>query len=311
MSPHRAAAVRIARLPGPIRGAFWMTVACGCLGSMNVLVRYVSAEVHPFEIAFFRNLGQLVFLLPWLMGNGLPALRTRRLKTHVVRAFTGLAAMLSWFSALSLMPVAEATALSFTAPVILGETVRLRRWSATLIGFVGALVILRPGVAEFSWPAVLALVAAALMAVSALFIKSLSRDDSPTAIAFHMALMMTPLSLLPALMVWEMPSPEMLGWLVVLGATATVAHLGLNLAFAAADASAVLPYDFIRLPVAAALAYLAFGELPDAFTWIGAGVIFAATLYITHREARLGRVRATAPAPAIAAAEPPRPEPRA
>jgi drug/metabolite transporter (DMT)-like permease len=283
------------RLPPVARGCLWMVLATTLLGVMNVIVRYLSREVHPFEIAFFRNLGQLVFMLPWLARAGLEAMRTDRLGMQAARAAAALGGMLLWFSTLALIPVAEATALSFTAPLfatigaalVLGEVVRLRRWTATTIGFAGALLILRPGAGEFSWSALLALGAAAMFAVSALTLKSVSRTESPNATVLYTALFMTPASLVPAAFVWRWPGLDSLLWLAALGLVATLAHQSLTRAYAAADASAVAPFDFFRLPAAAAIAYVAFGEAPDAWTWIGAAVIFAATAYIARREARL------------------------
>jgi len=300
---------------GALRGALWMVAACIGLGAMNVLIRHLSLSLHPFEIAFFRCLGQVVFMVPWIVARGVARMRTDRLRFHALRSAVGLTAMLFWFSALALMPVAEATALSFTAPLfatvgaalILGETVRVRRWSATAVGFLGALIILRPGISQFTWAAGLALTSAAFMAGSALTVKSLSRTDSPNVIVIYMGLFMTPVSLLPALFVWQTPGLETALWLVVLGALATVSHLMLNRAFAAADASAVLPFDFVRLPAAAVLAYLAFGEVADLWTWVGGAVIFGSSIYIARRESRHGR---TAPGPAAAVvAEARRPEP--
>ncbi len=285
-----------------------MILGCAFLGSINVLVKFLSGRVHPFEIAFFRTAGQLVFMLPWLFRRGFRVMRTERLGAHLARAVTGLSAMLSWFTVLSIMPVTEVTALSFTAPLfatvgaalLLGETVRLRRWSATGMGFIGALIILRPGVMEFTWASGLVLVAAALIATSALMVKSLSRTETPNAMVLYMALFMTPMSLVPALFVWETPDLDTFLWLVVLGGIATLAHLCINRAFAAADASAVMPFDFVRLPVAAGLAFVFFGELADLWTWIGAGVIFTSSFYIARRELLLNRETSIAPSPAIA-----------
>ncbi len=295
MSPLRSLLISFAALPPPLKGALWMVAGCSLLASINVLVRFLSAELHPFEIAFFRNAGQLAFMLPWLFSRGLVVLRTKRLGAHMVRAVTGLSAMLCWFTALSIMPVAEVTALSFTVPLFatagaalfLGEKVRLRRWSATGVGLIGTLIILRPGMFEFTGGAGLVLVAAALIAASVLMVKSLSGTDSPNLIAFYMGFFMAPLSLGPALLVWETPTLTTFMWLVLLGGVATAAHLCLNRAFAAADASALMPFDFIRLPVAAGLAYMVFGETADAWTWVGAGVIFGSTFYIARRETRL------------------------
>lgn len=283
------------RLPPVAQGSLWMVLATTHLGIMNVIVRYVSQELHPFEIAFFRNVGQLVFMLPWLMHVGFAALKTGRIGMQVARAAAGLASMLLWFSALALMPVAEATALSFMGPIfatigawlVLKEKVRLRRWTACLIGFAGAIVILRPGAGQFTGPAMLALGTACMFAVSSLTLRSVSITESPNATAFYTALFMTPASLLPAAFVWQRPSAFMLLWLVVLGFTAMIAHLFLNRAYHAAEASAIAPFDFFRLPAAGTLAYFAFGEAPDVWTCIGAAVIFSSTMYIARREAKL------------------------
>ena len=151
------------------------------------------------------------------------------------------------------------------------------------------MIILRPGAEAFGVPAVLALSAAAMMAVSVLMVKVLSRTESANTVVLYMGLLMTPLALVPALFVWTMPSPQLWVWMVLMGLAGTAGHLTLVRAFAAADASAVLPFDFSRLIFAAFLGYAFFAERPDVWTWVGAAVIFAATLYTAHRETRLGR----------------------
>lgn len=264
---------------------------------MIVIVRYLSAEQHPFQLAFFRNLFGMVFMLPWVIRTGWGGLRTERFGLHLFRALIGLSAMLCFFSAISLIPVAEVTALTFTAPLfatagaalVLGETVRLRRWTATAIGFVGALVILRPGSAMVTPAALVALASAGFMSVAILTIKILSRTENPNAIVLYMGLLLTPLSLVPAVFVWTPPAPETWPWLVVMGLSATIGQLMMTRAFAAAEASAVLPFDFARLVFVAVLGFLLFGEQPDLWTWIGAAVIVASTGYIAHRESRLGK----------------------
>ena len=294
----------VARLSAPLRGAFYMIGAGASFAIMIVIVRHVSAEQHPFEIAFFRNMFGLAFMLPWIVRTGWEGLRTKRFRLHLFRALIGLSAMLCFFTAISLIPVAEVTALTFTAPLfatigaalVLGEKVRLRRWTATAIGFVGALVILRPGSAMLTPAALTALASAAFMAVAILSVKALSRTENPNAIVLYMGLLLTPLSLVGALFVWTTPAPETWPWLVVMGLTATLGQLLMTRAFATAEASAVLPFDFARLIFVAIFGFLLFGERPDLWTWIGAAVIIAATVYIAHREARLGK-GAPPPAP--------------
>jgi drug/metabolite transporter (DMT)-like permease len=288
---------RFAGLSPPVKGALYMSAAAAGFAVMNALIRHVSAEMHPFEIAFFRNFFALLVMVPWAASAGLGGLMTQRLSVHVWRALIGVAAMLLWFSALAVLPLAQAVALNFTVPLFatagaalfLGEVVRVRRWSATIVGFVGVLVIVRPGFAEVSPAALLPVLAAVVMAVSTLVVKSLARTEQPAAIVFYMTLLMTPLSLPPALFVWQTPSWSALGWMGLVAVVANASHILMTRAYGVADASAVLPFDYTRLPFTAAIGYLAFAEVPDLWTWVGAAVIAAATFYIAQREAAQAR----------------------
>lgn len=292
----RAARQRFHAFPAPVRGALLMTGTAVSFAVMAILIRLASNQIHAFEIAFFRNLFGLMFMLPWLArGKGLTRLRTPKFGLYTLRAVFGIAAMLSFFWSLTAMPMAGAVALSFTAPLfitigaalILGETVRARRWTATLVGFAGTLVILRPGFAAAQPAAFAALFAAAAMAGSALTIKVLSRTEPSEAIVTWMVVLMTPLALPAALWVWQTPEPVTWLWLVLIGAFGTLGHMMLTRAMKTADASYVMPFDFTRLPAVALMAWLLFGETVDVWTWAGAAVIFGATVYIVHRETRL------------------------
>jgi drug/metabolite transporter (DMT)-like permease len=261
---------------------------------MMAIVRKVSADIHPFEAAFFRNLFGLALMAPWLLRSGTGVLKTGRFSVHVLRATFGLGAMMSLFLALAILPLAEVTALTFTAPlfgtigaaVFFGEQVRARRWTATLVGLLGALIILRPGIATIQPASLLALASAVLMAAAMLSIKSLSRTEHPNAIVIIMGLLMTPASLVPALFVWTTPSRSTWVLLLGMGMAATAGQVCLTRAFAAADASALLPLDFGRLVFASLIGFLMFGEVPDVWTWVGASIIITATVYIAEREAR-------------------------
>ncbi len=286
---------RFEGLSAPVQGALLMTAAALCFSFMNIAIRLAAAELNPVQIAFFRNLFALLLMLPWLARVGLAGLRTERLKVHLWRSVLGLSAMLCWFTAIAILPLAEAVSLNFTVPlfatigaaVILGEQVRARRWTATLVGFAGVLIVLRPGFTEVTPVMALPMIAALFMAVTTLMVKSLSATESPNAIVFYMNLLLTPLSLVPALFVWRWPSWEVLGLMLFIGLMATLAHLAMTRAYVKADASAVMPFDYARLPFIAAIAYLAFGEVPDAWTWVGAGVIAASAIYIARREAQV------------------------
>lgn len=299
-------------LSAPVRGAFWMVIASTMLGTLNVLVRHISGDLHPFEIVMFRNFGQFAFMLPWLAFSGLAVMKTKRIGAHIRRSLFGIAAMLTWFFALSLLPVAKVTALGFTAPLfgtigaalILREKVRARRWSATIIGFIGALIILRPGINSIGSSELVALGGAALIAFALLSNKSLARTEQPNAMVLWMGFFMTIFSLPPAIYVWRWPVGETWAWLVMLGAVATIAHLAINRAFIAADASYVMPFGFVQLPAVAILGFLMFGEAPDMLTWVGGAIIFASGVYIARREAAVSKSGETIiimPQPAVQA----------
>lgn len=291
----RSAATAFARLSAPTRGIVYMIGSGASFAAMIAIVRHLSAEMHTIEVAFFRNLFGLAFMVPWILRVGIAGLRTKRFGTHLFRALVGLAAMLCFFTAIGLLPVAEVTALTFTAPLfatagaalILKERVRLRRWSAILVGFAGATIILRPGAETIQPAALIALASAAFMAIAVLSVKALARTEDPNAIVVYMGLLITPLSLIPALFVWTAPTPEMWVWLVLMGLMATVGQVMLTRACAAADASVILPFDFSRLVFVSILGFILFGERPDIWTWVGAAVIVAATVYVAHRESKL------------------------
>jgi drug/metabolite transporter (DMT)-like permease len=283
-------------IPAPVRGAIWMILAAGLFASLTALVRHVSASVPPVEIVFFRSAFGLLFMLPWALSTGIANLRTRRLGLHSLRALTALGSFICWYLAFAVMPIAEATALTFTAPLfatigavfILGEAVGPRRVAAIIIGFAGAMVILRPGIEVITLPALLVLAGAAFYAISVLAIKSLSRTESAGTIVIYLGILMTPMSLIPALFYWTLPSLETLAWLAGIGLVATFSQLTLSRALRAADATAVLPFEYSKLIFAAILGYAVFGEQPDLWTWTGATIIFLATLYTARREAFSG-----------------------
>lgn len=276
-----------------------MIGACFCFAAMNGIIRYLAAEMHSFEIVFFRNLAGFAFMVPWLLRTGFSGLRTDFHRLYLGRSFMGLLSMLAWFSALAMMPLAEATALSFTAPlfatifavILLGEVVRARRWTATVIGFLGAMIVLRPGFIELGTAHALVIASAALAGFNATLVKQLTRTESANAIVTYMTLYIIPMSLIPALFVWVMPPWHTVPWIVLLGLVATLGHQALTRAFAATDTSLVMSFDFGRLPFVAVIAWLAFDESPDIWTWIGAAVIVGSSVYIARRESTLMRAQ--------------------
>jgi drug/metabolite transporter (DMT)-like permease len=289
------ARTRFGGLSGAVKGALLMTAAAACFAAMNVVIRAMNQELHPFQVAFLRCATGCAFMLPWLARTGFEGLRTASHKLYFSRAFVGYGSMLCWFTAIASLPIAEATALSFTSPLfataaaalLLGEVVRQRRWTATIVGFLGAMIVLRPGLDVVSFAHLLVLASAALGGWNSITVKQLTRTDNPNAIILYMTLYLVPMSAIPASFVWQWPSAQ--AWVLTffLGLFATLAHQSFTRALAVCDASYVLPFDFTRLPMVALLAYLVFGEVPDLWTWVGGAVIVGATVYIARREAQI------------------------
>ena len=277
-----------------------MLLSAALFAGMAVAIRLASAHVHAFEIAFFRNFFGLVFALPLLSKLGFGLLKTERLPLYFLRCLIGLGAMLTGFWALVHLPLSQAIALSYTTPLFvtigaalfLGEVIRARRISALAVGFVGTCVILKAWTFGANWLSSgvwIALLSSVLGASAAVSIKFLSRTESAEAIVFYMVLIMTPLSLLPALAFWSWP--DALGWfyLVLTGAFGTAAHIAMTRAYKLGDVSALTPINFVQLPIISFVAWLLFHEVPDRFTVFGALIVFTATVYIAHREMLLAR----------------------
>jgi drug/metabolite transporter (DMT)-like permease len=265
---------------------------------MNVLIRVAAQSMHPFEVAFFRCIFGLVLVIPWIVKAGPVLSRRRNGEFYLLRAGVGVVSMVTWFYGITVVPLATATAVNFTAPLfatlaaalILREDVRLRRWSAVVLGFVGVLVIMRPGSERLDANLLILLLSSATAAMNNITVKFLARTEPPGRIVALFMLYLTPLSLIPALFVWQWPDPRSFVALIGLGCLGTVAHLSVARALAAADASACAPFEFARLPFAALIGFLWFSEVTDLWTWVGAAIIAGSSIYVAHREARLARL---------------------
>lgn len=264
---------------------------------MQTLVRQMGSEMHPFEVAFFRNLFGLFALTPLFMRHGAAPLRTRRLGRHALRSLIQSVGMLAFFTGITLIPLTQVTALSFSAPLFgsllavlfLGERVRIRRITALACGFLGVLIVVRPGFAAVNLGTILIIVSSLSWGTAIVLIKSMSDTETSPTLTAYMGIFMSVLTLVPALAVWQWPTAEQFGWFVVIGIAGTLAHLGFAQALRLAEATAVLPLDFLRLLWASVVGYIVFAELPDLWAWIGGSVIFGSATYIAYREARLAR----------------------
>ncbi len=302
--PGRRRGVRAARgfwqrLPANLRGALWVILSCLCIASMAALVKTLGARLDSFQLAFFRAAFGLLAVAPFALGAGAAALRTRQLGLHLVRGVAGTVAMMCGFYALTRLSLADATAITFTTPLfltvlaalVLHERVRWRRWSATALGFVGVLIMLRPGEGVLEAAALVALLGASCIATVRLVIKRLTLHDGPLTIIVWFGLISTAVSAVPAALVWRTPTLVELALLVLLGCLASLTQVFLIRGYAIGEASALAPFEYFRLPFAMLYGFLLFAELPDRYTLLGASIIVASTLYIARREQLRNRQR--------------------
>ena len=283
----------------------WVTVSMALFAGLAVFSRQaMNAGLHPFEVVFLRNAFACLMLVPLLVYRGPSLLQSERFGLYGVRVAISLLSMQAWFYGLSLIPIGELTAISYLAPlfgtlgavVLLGEVVRVRRWTALAVGFLGAMIILRPTGSAIGLGQLCAIVSAMAGGLTVVLVKQLTAHDDPDKIVFLTNALLLPMSLGPALFVWRWPTLEVLPALFGMGVCAVLGHVSLVRGYAATDASLAMTFEFSKLPFAVVIAYLAFGETIDAWTWLGAFIIFASALYITRREARLRAARGAAAA---------------
>lgn len=285
-----------------------MLIAGVASSLLHIGVRTVSSHLPAIEIVALRSVFTLLLTLPVFLYTSGMSFETRRFDLHLVRGIVGVLSMWTWYHALGQLPLADAGALSFTtglfvtlgAALYFRETVGPRRWSAVLVGFVGALIILKPGIGIISWPAIWAVFSSALWAVSLLMAKQLAKYDTSLTISFFQPLMTAPMALLLALPGWVWPEPRILLIVLGMGAVAAAGNFCYVHALRIADASLVMPADYVRLIWMAGWGFLFFAEVPMLSTWIGASLIIGSTMFITWREQRLAAERRAAAAAAAA-----------
>jgi drug/metabolite transporter (DMT)-like permease len=251
------------------------------LSTMAVSGRELSAELNTFQILFFRSLVGLAVICALLQRAGWAQIRTKVFGTHVWRNVSHYAGQFGWFFALGVIPLAEVFAIEFTTPIwtamlaaiLLGERMNRLRLLAVVTGFVGVLVILRPGISVVSVGALAVLGAAVAYAISYVLTKQLSATERPLSILFYMTAIQLPLGLVAALFDWRWPSAWAWPWVGVVAVTALLAHYCITRAFRLADATVVVPLDFLRLPLIAVIGWLAYGEPVNAWVLLGAGLV--------------------------------------
>ena len=281
----------ITNLPGSWQGAIWMTLSAAMFAVQTAIVRHLSMELHFLEISLFRALFGVVAMLPWLCRRGLGVMRTSNSRLYIARGALGTVAMYGWFGGIALIPIADATAISFTFPLfialfgvlLLREPVRAASWIALVVGFAGTLVVIRPGFEEVNMGALMVIGAGLLIAMSAMILKVTLRTDLPDIAALYQAVYMLPFALIGAVFVWSAPTLEQWLWGFALGAASTSAQRCYSRAFAVGDTSAVAPFDFSRLPFAVVIGLVVFSEIPDFWTIVGGAIIFSASILAGRR----------------------------
>lgn len=269
--------------------AISMMVAAAFLNSLDaIIVRFLAGEVHPLMIGFFRSFFGLLVVSPWIVARiGLKASPYRIL--HAVRAGLKLASLVTLFIAFAHAPLADATAINFTMPVflvlgawlLLGERVGIASIVGIFAGLVGVVIIIRPGASGFDQWLLFALAGAILTAASQLMLRRMALRDSTDRLVAWNLIMTVPLGLIVMLPVWSMPTWNQLGLLAVQGVLGALNMTLITRAFGLANASVLAPFDFLRLPIVALMAFTLFGEAPAAQTWIGAALIIGATIVAT------------------------------
>jgi drug/metabolite transporter (DMT)-like permease len=294
------------RLPPNVQGALWLVSGGFIFTSTSAMIRLLSTQVESVQTAFFRAVISVILLLPMIVAGRVKPWRSKRIIGHFWRTAMGTGSMVLGFYAVSMLPLADATAIAFSQPLfsvvvaalVLGEKVRWRRWSATVIGFAGVLIMVRPGEGSLQLGALVALANAAAVSISILLVRRLSDSETPLMILTQFAIFSTILLTVPAILVWRWP--DLWGWVLAVGiaVSATVGQYFWVQAFKAGEMSAVAPFEYMRLPFAVFVGWLIWGEMPVIWTYVGASIVIGSALYIAHREHQLARERRrAAPAP--------------
>jgi len=276
-----------------VRGILWMALAAVFFSIAFGLVRHISEFINPYEQTCFRHIFGILILAPFVIRSGWGSIRTYQFKLNVFRNFVGNAGTTLSFLSVTMISLTDSLTLHFTLPIfailfallILKEKVGSHRWIAVVVGFLGVLVVLRPGFQEVNIGMLIALGAAACFGLSDVLLRKLSRTDMTLSIVFLSFVFQLPFSLPLALPGWVTPTPVEFFWLTAMGTASFGAQWSLSKAYILADASVVSPVLFIRLPMVSAIGLVFFNQVTDIWTWVGAFIIFGSTFYAARREA--------------------------
>ncbi len=295
--------IQFRTLPDNVKGALILMIAAFGFALMAALIKLAGSRLPVTQILFVRQIGMVIMLLPVLVTHFPDVVRTQRIDLQLTRVLFALIAMLCGFTAIIHMPLAEATALGFAksffvtifAVIVLKETVGVYRWSAVAIGFMGVLIMLRPGTESFSVYGLMAVIGAASAGFVMVIIRLLSRSDSPNTILMFQAVGVAIVMIVPAILNWVPPTPREWAILAAIGFVSFFAQKANIYAFKFGEASMLASLDYVRLIYATLFGWLLFSQLPGVATWVGAGIIVLASIYTVHRESRRKKLLASDP----------------
>ena len=281
-------------MPPNLRGILWVGMSGMLFALLNVFTLIPSQHLNPYVMAFMRYFFGTLMLVPIVMKLGFHrTMSTNRLPLHLFRGAIHACGMFLWFVGLPLTTLASITALGFTGPIFvtigaalfLGEKVRMSRWMAVAVGFAGAMIIIRPGVGDLGIGAICILISTPIFSASNLISKALARTETAHKIVIWQHLTILVFACPVALWFWQTPTPTDLLWFVAAGLCGTLGHICQQNGYQLADITLLQPIGFLSLLWNALLGYFLFFQQPDVWTFVGAAVIFASALYISHREA--------------------------
>jgi drug/metabolite transporter (DMT)-like permease len=264
---------------------------------MHSAVKYLSKEVHIFEIAFFRCALVIFVLAPIIFQQGKKIFKTKQPKVQFLRITTNSVAMLCFFYGISTTPLAQLTTLGFTVPIFatilavifMKEKIRLRRTTALIVGFIGTIIVMRPDI-SIELGALLIIFSSFLWSICLIFIKKLTQTDSAVTISLYFGIGMIPATFALAFPVLEMIDLRQFIILIFIAITGTLAQTIMNSALEKGELALLLPFDFLRLIWSVLIGYALFSEEPTITLWLGGFLIIGSTSYIAWREATLKKV---------------------
>ncbi len=264
---------------------------------MGTFIKLAQEELNVFTTGFLRFFFGFLIITPYILKTKFKVFSTKNLKIHIVRSALNLPAMLLGFAALAMLPLEKMTAIHFIVPIIvtilavifLKEKIYLYRSIALVMGFLGMLIILRPGIIDISIGIYMALISSLIWSVVIILTKKVSKDDSAITILSHQYVYMSLFSFPLVIYFWEQPSLNTIIFILCAAMSGTVLHIALNHAYKLVDVTMTQPYSFLGLVVSSIIGYFVFSDKPDFYTWLGASVIFCGVLLISYRELHLNK----------------------